>query len=64
MPPTMTSSVPSPTTRNAPRLPMRWIIQAKFCPKKPVRKDSGRKIVAMRVSCFMIALSRFDTVDR
>ena len=43
---------------------MRWTIQAKFWPKNPVRNDSGRKMVAMTVSCFMTTLSRFDTVDR
>jgi len=38
--------------------------QPKFWPKKPVTTDSGRKIVATIVSCFMTALSRLETVDR
>ena len=33
-------------------------------PKKPVRKLSGRKMVAMMVSCFITTLRRFDTVER
>ena len=30
-------------------------IQPKFCPKKPVMNVSGRKIVAMIVSCFVVS---------
>ncbi len=33
-------------------------------PKKPVSQLSGRKIVAMIVSCFITVLRRFDTVER
>ena len=33
-------------------------IQAKFIPKKPVTKVSGRKIVATTVSQYMVSLSR------
>ncbi len=29
-----------------------------------MRKDNGRKTVAMIVSCFITSLSLFDTVDR
>jgi hypothetical protein len=29
-----------------------------------VMKDSGRKIVAISVSCFMTALMRFEAVER
>jgi len=32
--------------------------QAKFCPKKPVTKVSGRKTVASFVSCSMLAFWR------
>ena len=44
--------------------PMWRTIQPKFWPKKPVMKVSGRKIVAMIVSCFITTLSRFETVER
>ena len=37
---------------------------AKFCPKKPVRKVSGRKIVAMIVSCFITSFWRLACVER
>jgi hypothetical protein len=40
------------------------IMYAKFCPKNPVRKLSGRKIVAIIVSCFMTTLRRLETVER
>ncbi len=36
----------------------------KFWPKKPVSQLSGRKMVAMIVSCFMTLFSRLETVDR
>ena len=39
-------------------------IQPKFWPKKPVIQLSGRKMVAITVSCFMTLLSRFETVER
>ena len=48
-----------PATRKAGRLMIRFIIQARFCPKNPVRKLSGRKMVAMMVSCFMTTFKRF-----
>ena len=38
--------------------------QPKFWPKKPVMNVSGRKTVAMIVSCFITVLRRFETVDR
>ena len=44
---------------------MMWPVRnAKFWPKKPVRKVSGRKIVAMIVSCLLISPWRLATVDR
>ena len=58
-----THNEPVPT-QNAQAEPMLLTSQAKFCPKKPVRKVSGRKIVAMIASCFITTLSRLDTVDR
>jgi len=39
-------------------------IQPKFCPKKPVSQASGRKMVAMIVSCFITLLRRLETVER
>ena len=38
--------------------------RAKFCPKNPVRKLSGRKMVAMIVNCFITEFRRLDTVER
>src|SRR5260370_758590 len=38
--------------------------QAKFIPKNPVRKVSGRKRVAKTVSRVIRRFSRFDTVER
>ena len=32
--------------------------------RSPVRNDSGRKMVAMMVSCFITTFRRFDTTDR
>jgi len=43
---------------------MMWATnQAKFIPKKPVRKVSGKKRVANTVSRVIRRFSRFDTVD-
>ena len=39
-------------------------IQLKFCPKKPVMKVSGRKIVAISASCLVTSFSRLETVER
>ena len=58
------SSVPMPMKTNVSHVPMWRTIQPKFWPKKPVSYASGRKIVAMIVSCFITAFSRFDTVER
>jgi len=49
-PATAATSVPIPKMRNAPRDPSRAISQPRFWPKNPVRKDSGRKMVAMMVA--------------
>jgi hypothetical protein len=58
------SSEPMPNARKAGRPPSLTTSQPKFWPKNPVRKVSGRKTVAMTVSCFITSLSRFDTIDR
>jgi hypothetical protein len=42
----------------------RWTSHRKFCPKNPVTKVNGRKMVAMTVSCFMTALRRLETLER
>ena len=47
-----------------PGLLMWPTIQPKFWPKKPVMNVSGRKMVAMIVSCFITVLSRLETVER
>ena len=62
--PATTICEPTPTAQKAEKLVIRPIIQPKFCPKNPVKKLSGKKTVAMMVSCFMTTFSRFDTVDR
>ncbi len=42
-----------------------WLtMKAKFMPKNPVMNDSGRKIVAITVSCFITSFCRFEIVDR
>jgi hypothetical protein len=38
--------------------------KAKFCPKKPVMKERGRKIVAIIASCLVTVDTLVDTVDR
>ena len=59
-----TTTVPSPSATNVPQSLMWRTSKPKFWPKKPVSQLSGRKIVAITVSCFITAFSRFDTVDR
>ncbi len=63
-PTTVTMSTPTARTQKAHVDPIHRTSKAKFWPKKPVRKLSGRKMVAMIVSCFITTLSRFDTVER
>ena len=43
-----------PRSANACQLETSSTIHPKFCPKKPVRNESGRKIVAITVSCFVV----------
>ncbi len=63
--PIETTSSPRPRAKNDHVLASTLLTsQAKFWPKKPVRNDSGRKIVAMIVSCFEISPWRLATVDR
>src|SRR5947209_14912793 len=52
------SMLPSPMPQNAHAEPMCLTRKPKFCPKKPVMKASGRKIVAITVSCFMTSFCR------
>jgi hypothetical protein len=59
-----TSSPPIPKTRKTQSESMWFTSQPKFWPKKPVRKVSGRKIVAMTVSCFMTTFRRLETFER
>jgi hypothetical protein len=40
------------------------VVDPKFWPKEPVMKDSGRKIVAMVVSCFITSFWRLLIVER
>src|SRR5207245_985093 len=61
---TDSSRPPTPNTANAQNEVMFRTSQPKFWPKNPVITDSGRKIVATIVSCFITALSRLDTVER
>ncbi len=42
-----------------------WLVRnVKFWPKKPVRNVSGRKIVAITVSCLLTSPCRLATVER
>src|SRR5262245_25188147 len=63
-PTTVRSSRPMPRSTNACQLATSPTIQPKFWPKKPVMNESGRKIVAITVSCFVVTLRRFDAVER
>ena len=47
MPATMASSVPTPSTRNGPRPPMRPISQAKFCPTGGVNAKNAADYLAL-----------------
>ena len=60
---TASTSMPTPMPKKAERDPIRSTSQAKFWPKNPVRYDSGRKIVAMIVSCYICWFIRLDTID-
>ena len=50
-----TARLPIPKTRND-HSEVTWpTSQPKFIPKKPVRNDKGRKMVAMTVSCLVVS---------
>jgi hypothetical protein len=59
-----TINPPMPKTRKTQSESMRLTSQPKFWPKNPVTKVSGRKIVAMIVSCFMTTFRRLETCER
>jgi drug/metabolite transporter (DMT)-like permease len=59
-----TSSPPIPKTRKTQNELMCFTSQPKFWPKNPVTNVSGRKIVAMIVSCFMTTFRRLETFER
>ena len=58
------SSVPIPKPMSASQLLVCLTMKPKFWPKNPVNQLSGKKTVAMIVSCFITELSRFETVDK
>ena len=59
------SSSPTPSTKNDhSAFWMCPVRNAKFWPKNPVRNVSGRKTVAMIVSCLEISPWRLATVER
>ena len=57
--------LPTPRTQNVHAVLMSSVtMKPKFWPKKPVMNDSGRKIVAITVSCFITSFWRLLTVER
>ena len=60
----VTAITPTASTQKV-QAGMMWLTsQAKFMPKKPVRKVSGRKRVAKTVSRVIRRFSRFEAVER